>query len=83
VLESLTPEVHRRCLFALYKLCSREALVPRSLELPICCNLSDRPSCRGEFADVWKGFHDGKEVAAKVLRVSLRDDLGKAKRVGF
>jgi hypothetical protein len=83
VLENLAPEIHRRCLSALYRLCGREALIPKSLELPLCCNLKERPLFHGEFADVWKGFHDSKEVAAKVLRVSLRDDLGKAKRVGF
>jgi hypothetical protein len=83
MLESLAPEIHRRCLFALYRLCSRDALVPKSSEFSLPCNLKDRPLYRGEFADVWKGFHDGKEAAVEVLRVGLSDDLGKAKRVGI
>jgi hypothetical protein len=81
VLESLAPEIRRRCLSALCGLCSREALVPESLVLPLCCNLEDRPLYHGEFEDVWKGFLDGKEVAVKILRVGLSDDLSKVKRV--
>jgi hypothetical protein len=77
------PEIHRRCLFALYKLCGREALVPKSLELPLCCNLDGPPLCRGEFTDVWKGSHDGKDTAVKVLRVGSSNGLEKAKMVSF
>ena len=33
--------------------------------------------------DVWKGRHHGKEVAAKVLRVSIGDDLEEIGRVGL
>ena len=40
------------------------------------------PLCRGEFGDVWKGKHDGREVAAKVLRVYQTCDFKKVKKVG-
>jgi hypothetical protein len=83
VLENLAPEIRRRCLSALYRLCGREALIPKSLELPLCCNLKERPLCHGEFADVWRGSLNGKEVAAKVLRVGMSDDLSKVKKVSF
>lgn len=50
--------------------------------IPLCFNPRDDPSCRGEFADVWKGRHEGKEVAAKVLRVYERDNLEEIRKVG-
>ena len=40
------------------------------------------PQCHGGFGDVWKGQHDGWEVAAKALRVSLKSDLQKIRKVG-
>jgi len=36
----------------------------------------------GEFADVWKGRHHGKDVAAKVLRISSSDDPRRIRKVG-
>ena len=38
--------------------------------------------CHGGFADVWKGRHQGREVAAKVLKVYMKDDLEQVRRVG-
>jgi len=66
------------CLHCLYRVCGREALVPRSLELP----LSYPTDCHGGFADVWKGRHDGREVAVKVLRVYSSGDPGRIRKVG-
>jgi hypothetical protein len=37
----------------------------------------------GESADLRKGSYHSREVAVKVLRVDLSDDLGKVKRVSF
>ena len=31
---------------------------------------------------MWKGRHQGRDVAAKVLRVYSKDGFGKAKKVG-
>jgi len=38
--------------------------------------------CNGGFADVWKGQHDGKEVAVKILRVYLTSDFEQIRKVG-
>ena len=35
----------------------------------------------GGFVDVWKGHHQGREVAAKVLRTNLTSDLERIKKV--
>ena len=37
--------------------------------------------CAGEFADVWKVWYNGREVAAKVLRVPATG-LEQARKVG-
>ena len=37
--------------------------------------------CHGGFADVWKGRHQGRDVAAKVLRVYV-NNFEKISRVG-
>jgi hypothetical protein len=39
------------------------------------------PLCHGGFADVWKGQHRGREVAAKVLRVYLTSDFERIRKV--
>ncbi|KAF9643681.1 kinase-like protein, partial [Thelephora ganbajun] len=38
------------------------------------------PECSGRFADVWKGRHDGREVAAKALRVYSTNDSEQIRR---
>lgn len=38
---------------------------------------------RGRFADVWKCRYQGRDVAAKVLKVRSKDDSGQIKRVGY
>jgi hypothetical protein len=42
----------------------------------------ETPQYSGGFADVWKGRYNDREVAAKVLRVYLRDDFRQIRRVG-
>ena len=51
--------------------------------IPPCYNPTETPLYRGRFADVWKGQHDGREVAAKVQRVCLKNDLKQIRQVGF
>ena len=67
---------------SLRSICGRQALLPRSLASPLCYDLTEDPLCHGGFADVWKGRHQGRDVAAKILRVYSKDGFGKAKRVG-
>lgn len=40
------------------------------------------PLCGGGYANIWKGQYQGREVAAKVLRVFSKNDLARVKRVG-
>ena len=82
-LDRLPPEIRKRCLRALYRICGREGLVPKSLRIPVCYDSTENPQCSGEFSDVWKGSYDGREVAAKVLRVYVTSDLKAIKKVVY
>ncbi|KAF9642287.1 kinase-like protein [Thelephora ganbajun] len=79
-LDSLAPEIRRRCLASLYRICGRQGLVPRSLVLPLCYDPKENPLFQGEFTDVWKGKHRGREVAARVLRMYSIDDPEQIRR---
>jgi len=37
----------------------------------------------GEVADLWKGYHDGQEVAAQVLRLWPGDDIEQVRKVSY
>ncbi|KAF9644930.1 kinase-like protein, partial [Thelephora ganbajun] len=67
----------RKCLAASRRICGRQALLPRSAQIPICYNRLDNPLYRGGYADVWKGEHQGRDVAVKVLRVYSTSDFDK------
>lgn len=71
-----------RCLRYLHRICDRQAILPRSLEIPLCYDPTRYPLCHGGSADVWKGQYRGREVAAKVLRLWRQDDLEQIRRVG-
>ena len=43
----------------------------------------DVPLCHDEFAEVWKGEHQGREVAVKVLRVYVTSNLVQITKVGL
>ena len=79
----MTPWLRKKCLATLCKLCSHHVLVPRSIQIPLCYNRTEAPRYQGGFAEVWKGEHEGIEVAAKVLKVFATSDLVKIRRVGF
>ena len=64
-----------------YRICGRQSLLPKSLAIPICYDPMETPQFHGGFADVWKGEYNGKEVAAKALRVSMKSDLDRIRRV--
>lgn len=65
----------------LCRICGHQALLPKSVQIPLCYNRMDDPLYHGGFAEVWKGEHQGCEVAVKVLKVSMTSDLGKVTRV--
>ena len=62
--------------------CGRHALLPESLRIPLCYDRSDTPLYCGGFGDVWKGKHEGRHVAVKVLRVYSTSDFVKITSVG-
>ncbi|KAF9642057.1 kinase-like protein, partial [Thelephora ganbajun] len=66
----------------LYRFCGSQALLPKSLQIPLCCNLAEPAHYPGGFADVWKGQHNGLNVAVKVLKVYTKDNFEKIRR-GF
>ena len=41
----------------------------------------ENPQCSGEFSDVRKGEYNGREVAAKVLRIYVTRDLKAIRKV--
>ena len=57
-------------------------MIPRSLAIPVCYDPMENPVCRGGFANVWRGQYRDRTVAAKVLRIYLKDDLERMRRVG-
>ena len=66
---------------SLYRICASHSLLPRSLQIEVCYDLLSLAHFRGGFADVWKGNHRGRVVAAKVLRICASDDLQMITRV--
>ena len=78
-----TPEfVRKKTLQLLYRVCRRHALLPRVLQIPVRYDRTRDALFRGGFADVWKGEHDGREVAVKVLRTYATSDFQKIIGVG-
>ena len=82
-LPGLLPRLRGKCLSVLCKICGRQALLPRSLQIPLCYDRSVHPLYRGGYADVWKGEYQGRHVAVKVLRVCSTSDFNKITSVGF
>ena len=79
---SLKPQLRKKALSALCKICGRQDLLPRTLQIPRCYDQSDDPPYTGGYANVWMGEYQGRKVAVKVLRVLLTSDLDKLTRVG-
>ena len=77
----MVPWLRRKCLAALCKICSHHALIPGSIQIPLCYNQMEAPRCRGGFGEVWKGEHKGFEVAVKVLKICPTSDLIKIRKV--
>ena len=81
MLDSLVPSLQGKCLATLCRVCGRQGLLPSSVQIPLCYNRTDPPLCHGGFAEVWKGKHQGREVAVKVLKISTTSDLAKVTKV--
>ena len=82
MLDSLVPRLRRKCLSALYEICGRHALLPRSLQIPLCYDRLDDALYSGGYADVWMGEYKGCKAAVKVLRVYSTSNLDKIVNVG-
>ena len=79
----MVPWLRRKCLATLCKICSHHALIPRSIQIPLCYNQAEDPRYRGGFGEVWKGEHEGIHIAVKVLKICATSDLNKIRKVGF
>ena len=73
----LSPRIRKKCLKALYRTCGRNAILPRSFQVPHCYDRQGVALCQGGFADVWKGRYRDIDVAVKVIRTSSHKELQK------
>jgi len=80
-MDEFPPDVRRRFLRSSYGICRREALLPKSLQIPLCYKPEENPDYKGGLADVWKDQNAGRHVAAKALRVSKSSDLEQIRKV--
>ena len=71
-----------KCLATLCRICGRRGLLPRSVQIPLCYDRTDAPLYHGGFAEVWKGEHQGREVAVKVIKMYKTSNVAKITRVG-
>ena len=69
------------CLRYLCTVCGRHALLPTSLAIPLCYDPTGNPLHHGGHSDVWKGQYQGREVAAKVLRLYSLSDIERTRKV--
>ncbi|KAF9646470.1 kinase-like protein [Thelephora ganbajun] len=79
-LDSLPQEIYGRCLRYLYKICSNQSLLPKSLQIPLCYDPSEISHYSGGFSDVWKGRYHDQEVAVTALNVFLTTDLERIRK---
>ena len=79
----LSPQIRKKCLKSLYRICGRNALLPRALKIPTCYDRTGTALYRGGFADVWKGKHCGRDVAVKVIRTYSNEGLQKIIGVSY
>jgi len=76
------PQLRKKCLKLLYKMCGRHALLPEALKIPVYNCRTGVALYRGGFGDVWKEDYCGRDVAVKVLRTYSNSDLQKIIGVG-
>ena len=73
----ILPSVRNQCLRPLYKTCGRHALLPKTMEVPVCYDPTGDALYSGGYADVWKGQYRDRDVAVKVIRTFSNSDFGK------
>ncbi|KAF9786165.1 kinase-like domain-containing protein [Thelephora terrestris] len=66
--------IQNKCLKLLYRTCGHNALLPSTLEVPVCFDRTSNALYRGGYADVWKGKFCAQDVAVKVIRTYSNDD---------
>ena len=77
------PHLRNSCLKLLYGACATHNLLPRLLEVDLEDSLTGIPVYRGGFGDVQKCEYRGQQVAVKVLKVYIGEDLRKVTRVSY
>ena len=77
MLDGLDGPLRKKALSALCKICGRQALLPRSLQIPHCYDRSEDALYSGGYSDVWMGEHQDRKVAVKVLRIYTTSNLDK------
>ena len=75
------PHLRNNCLKLLYRACAAHNLLPRLLEVELGDSLTGVPVYRGGFGDVQKCEYRGQQVAVKVLKVYIGEDLQKVTHV--
>ena len=65
------------------RICGRQGLLPRSLQISFSYDPSENTPHWGGSADVWMGEHQGHNVAVKVLRVFPKNKCEKIAKVGY
>jgi hypothetical protein len=81
MLDKLEAWLRRNCLSILCRICANEALLPQSVQIPICYDQKSPPLAYGGYSEVWKGQYKGCEVAVKVLKVYEPSEVDAITRV--
>lgn len=75
--------MRQKCLKLLYRTCGHHALLPKALFVSAHYEKPGNFPRRGGYADVWKGEHLGGDVAVKVIRTYLNQELQKIINVNY
>ena len=67
----------------LYRTCGRHELLPKSLTIPVCYDITSNATYRGGYADIRKGNHRGQDVAVNIIRTYSDSDLPKIVGVSY
>lgn len=73
--------LRRKCLTYLYRICGHHRLLPSAYRLTATLQKGETPVGSGGFAEVWKGFYNGRQVAIKILRVYETSDIEEVGKV--